>query len=755
MRKGVFGLWLLLVMAIVWGCSSTDAGQENSGQDALDASYGEGAGEDALPPDIGPDLTGIPETLALVLDPEQVNYPLDTSITVTAIGMDAYGNVVEVGPLGPLNIAPPDVAEAKSNGTFKFLTSGEILLSACLVDAPDVCGNRTVLADVDGPTIDVYTPARGAMLSGDQKVLVSGKVWDAHNGVAEVTLNGQTIAVAPDGAFSAPMDSVHGLNLVDVVATDHVGNEGRATRSYLYTTKYLAAGSDDPAAALVDKALLGYLDDSLFYNSTPGATDSLSALFQVVLADLDIGALLPNPVVQDQDLSVLCLWDKYDIFINNIQYGTPDVILSPVTGGITLQITIPNFTGDFAIETDGFACADFSGSVSANALLAQAMIEMTSSPAGDLVVNVTQTEVLFDNLQIKLNGIPGTLLNWLIDLFQGTVANLLQNEFKKQVEEMVSGLTDTLAETLGVPIEIPLDGFVPGNDPVLLKLFVRFSKAVFSESGGDLDTRVSITAPHTNGIENPGSLGRAACLAQDEPFFQFDLANPSPIELAGHFDLLNQALYGLWSNGGLHLHVTSEALAEMGTDVGGYGISDLVLDTAPLLPPVLTSCNEAGELRAQIGDFYLEANMAMFGVPADIHMFLFLELAADLSVVDGEVGPEIALAIDEPNYVIVGIESVNDEWKGKEEMLTGLITETLVPKLLESLQDKPISFALPTINLGGLLGNKDEPAEPGALDGKELAIALTTLTRTLGYVHMQGGIKVQDVPPPVEDEPAE
>ena len=85
-------------------------------------------------------------------------------------------------------------------------------------------------------------------------------------------------------------------------------------------------------------------------------------------------------------------------------------------------------------------------------------------------------------------------MNWLLDLLNGTVANLLENEFKKQVQEMVSGLTDSLAETLAEPIEIPLDGFVPGNDEVVLRLFVRFTKALIDGQGADLATRVSITA---------------------------------------------------------------------------------------------------------------------------------------------------------------------------------------------------------------------------------------------------------------------
>lgn len=751
MKRYGLATFLVVVTVAAYCCGGSGDGDSLRGsEDAVteDASSADGVGDDN---EAGTEQMAV--ALELLLDPEQANYAVDEIITVTAVGFNAAGDEVPVGALGPLKLTPGDITESGEESTFKFVAEGKALVAACLANNPDLCANRTVVSDATGPVIEVSSPARGAMLTGELVVLVSGKAHDVLGEVAEVRLGGEPLALGTDGSFSAPMNVVHGLNLVDVTATDTFGNESRATRSFLFSNVYLPDGVAQLDLALVNHGLLAYLDDLLFYNNDPSVPDNLTYLFEVILTDLDIGALLPNPVVQDQDLSVLCLWDTYDIYIQNITYGHADVKLAPVAGGVTLHISIPNFAGDFAIQTDGFACADFSGSISANALVADAMIEISASPSGDLLVNVSQTDVQFDNLQITLGGTPGTLLNWLIELFQGTVASLLQDEFKKQVEEMVAGLTDTLAETLGAPIEIPLDPFVPGNDPVLLRLSMLFDKAYFTEAGADLDARLSITADNVVGIENPGSLGRGGCLGADDTPFAFDLAAPEPLELAGHIDLVNQALYSLWANGGLHLNVTSVALEEMGTDVGKYGVADLNLDTAPLLPPAITSCNQNGKLTAQIGDFYVEADLSMLGVPTDIHMYLFLALEADLTVVEGEAGPEIALAIEEPQYVIVEIASVNEEWKGKEEMLTGLITDTLLPSLLDSLKEKPISFALPTLNLGGLLGNQDEePQEPGALDGKELAIDLHQLANAGSYIHVRGGIKVQDVPPPPEEE---
>ena len=729
---------------------STDVIADADGDATGDAS---GSPEDAL----GNDLSEPKMTLKLVFDPEQDNYLIDTPVTVTAVGLDGKGNEVEAGVLGPLKIAPEGIAESHKEGAFKFLAQGEVLVSACLADEPGVCCNRSAGCDMTGPTIEIISPVRGAMLSGDSVIEIYGKVSDPAGLDGDLLLNGEAVVIEESGSFAGSMTAVHGLNIITCSATDGFGNVGDVTTSFLYTTKYLPQGAEDPAVALINDALLAYLDDLLFYSDNPAADNTLSYLFKVVLADLDIGALLPNPVVEDQDLSVLCLWDTFDVSLNDLAYGEPQVKLYPVDGGLALQITIPNFSGAFAIETDGFACVDYYGTVTAAALVADAIIVLSASPDGDLVVDVDQTDVKFEGLEFQLDGIPGTLLNWLLNLLNDTVANLLVTEFEKQVEELVAGLTDSLTETLAEPIELPIDPFIPGNDPMLLKIYIRFSNTTFTPGGADLNANMSITAPDNIGIENPGSLGRAACLTGGEPVFLFDLDNPSPVEIAAHLDVVNQALHSLWVNGALHLSITAEGLAEMGTDVGKYGVADLNLNTGPLLPPVITSCNEDGELTAQIGDFYVDAQFSMLTIPADIQMYLFLEVGADISIIEGEVGPEIGLSVADPNFVIVDIETVNDAWLGKESMLTGLITDTLVPMLLESLQEKPISFALPTINLGGLLGNTEEnpEAEPGALDGKELLIDLQSITQALGYLHIKGGVKVQDVPPPPEETPEE
>ena len=158
---------------------------------------------------------------------------------------------------------------------------------------------------------------------------------------------------------------------------------------------------------------------------------------------------------------------------------------------------------------------------------------------------------------------------------------------------------------------------------------------------------------------------------------------------------------------------------------------------------------------AQVGDLYVEASFELMGIPADIHMYLYLTLGADFAVVENEEGAkEIGIEVHDPDLVLVDIAYVNDEWKGKEWMLTGLITDTAIPMLMESLQEKPLSFAIPPISLGSLGGGT--PEEPGIqLPPKDLVLDLDSIVMQGGYLHAKTGFQLVDTPPPEDPVPGE
>lgn len=82
------------------------------------------------------------------------------------------------------------------------------------------------------PTIELTEPNDGKEIKGgDKKVKVSGKT-DSQN---VVTINGATVILNYEGAFSADININEGENKVVVVATNSVGNSITAERKVIYT----------------------------------------------------------------------------------------------------------------------------------------------------------------------------------------------------------------------------------------------------------------------------------------------------------------------------------------------------------------------------------------------------------------------------------------------------------------------------------------------------------------------------------------
>jgi len=724
------------------GTGGSDPDSAAEGPDALlpDAI---GGTKDLAPPE------PVPTLLQISLDPEKPAYKVKDSVKLIATVTDQFGNPMPDASLDVPGLLPAGIAEATEAPGFKFVSEGMITLTVCVAGYPNVCVTRDIWCDQTGPVIVIDQPMRGLMLSGDKLVPVSGTVTDAGGGVGTLTVDEADVAFGPDGKFQTAVTSVQAMNYVEVQAADVFGNAASAMRSYLYSTEYHEIDASQPDLSLVPDALKVYTDDLLYHNPDPAAADNISYLLELVLQDLDLSSLIPNPVVQDQDLSVICLWGKYDIYLDNIKWGKPDVKVKTVSGGLDVDVVIPDFYGEFSVDTDAFACADFNGTVKAQSVHVHAKVSITVLEGGGLDISTTETTAALEGLDINLGGVTGFLLNWLIDLFSGTVADLLEGQFSSMLSDTVKDLTSGITESLAKPIDIPLDPFIPGNTPILLQVLVRFTQALFDAQGGNLKANLGIFSPKTIDIDAPGALGRAWCLNPTPEVFEFDKGAPMPLELAAHIDVVNEALFALWNNGALHLTITSDALAEMGTDVGKYGISDLQAATQPLLPPVVTTCTQDGSLTAQIGEFYLEAAFGMLGIPTDVHLYLYLELAAEISVVDGEGGKAIGVVVGDPTVVHVGLESINPEWYGKESMITGLVTDTLVPMVLKSLKEKPLSIAMPAFNLGDLLGGGD--GGQNALSGKQLVLALTEILNDFGYIHVRGGIQIGDVPPPPEE----
>lgn len=682
--------------------------------------------------------------LSLGLVPDKPKFAVTNQVQVTWTLVDLYGNSVPGGAVDPLGVMPVEGVTDDGDGSFIFDAEGIYTFSTCVTGNPGLCDEIQAVCDGTAPDLVITFPERGATLDGGADIVVTGTVSDAVSQNQSLVINETEVTIEADGSFQFPMGSAQGMNIIDAAATDEWGNVTFVLQSYLYSKTWIPMDPADPAGSLVPYALTTYLDDKLFYNADPSDEGTISALLDMVMATLDIMSLMPDPLTSISEAGC-----DYTVYMTSASYDVPTVELKSATGGLSLDAIIPNLNMDLLLDRTGggFWCP---GNTAAHATIDKITISTVITMTVDPVTH--ELTMAAGTSQIALEGFDLSVDSWfnfLVGLFKGTIEDLLKDEVNKLIASLVESLNDTLDDLWANPIELPVDPLIPGMNPVTLSIALQPQASDFTAEGGSFDLNVAITGPKLVERTILGSMGRAACLTDGQDGYTLDTTDPDKIQLAAFDDLINELLYALWNQKGLHLHITAEELLELGVDVAGYGIAGLDLKTAPLLPPVLTDC--PGELTVQIGDFYADVEFD-FGGPVVLGLYLFIELSADFLVVDDpEKGMSIGIQVNAPDYIDVSVVSINEERAGEEETFADLF-KALLPLLFDSLIKEPIIFELPAVNLNGLLGGE---GSGGGLDlelpDKDLVLDINTLEHDQGHTYLSAGIHFDD--PPVVVEP--
>ena len=144
-----------------------------------------------------------------------------------SIGVDLVG-AIEPGSTLTVDYRP---AVVDAGGHFSYpvrLVEGR---NDFVFFASDRAGNTnstswTIYLDITPPTLTLAGPKDG-LLTNQSGVPVSGNTEAG----ATVTVNGQPVAVQPDGSFSMVLNLTAGTNLITVAATDRAGNMARLLRN--------------------------------------------------------------------------------------------------------------------------------------------------------------------------------------------------------------------------------------------------------------------------------------------------------------------------------------------------------------------------------------------------------------------------------------------------------------------------------------------------------------------------------------------
>jgi hypothetical protein len=456
------------------------------------------------------------------------------------------------------------------------------LLAACTGTITDGKGGAS--NDTTPPVVEVMTPPRGTVTE-DASVVVSGRVTDTQSPVS-LTVNGQAVAVNPDGSFSTTVEVGEGITLFDTIATDAGGNQANDARAVL-------AGQLVPQETPVAEGVAANLSGE--------AMTGLGGLVSNLANNTDFTALALalNPVV---DTGNGC--NDARVYVNSVAHSGVEVGVAPVAGGVQAAVTLRSLVVRGYVDFDALCIGgSASWTITADAYDLGGVI----TPAlADGTINVTLASVSsgFRGFNLDVNNIPGFIEN----IFEDDVRDKLASILRDKVNEMVPPLTnDFLAEFLAGAWDVSFLGQT-------VSLSVTPSAMSWTEQGGTivLDTTASVA-----GVEGAHYLSSPRPRPSDA-----DMASTG-LRIGLADDVLNQLLSAIWASGALEDAMVPGDADALGAAFGG----DVTSATMTLmLPPVANFDTTTGTARITIGDMVVTAidpsgvTLASFVVSADIDL---------------------------------------------------------------------------------------------------------------------------------------
>ena len=599
--------------------------------------------------------------------------------------------------------------------------------NVCTADSCDSdgggCKFTALTSKICRPTITITYPPRGASIDGDPVVTVTGTVTSKAGEIDSFTINGEDVALGEDGDFAHPMTSIQGMNMIVAEATDAAGGQGRTTPAYYFSTVWYQPDVAEPAAGMVPDGIMAFLGPEVWDDNDTSDVDDLATIMTFYLDGLDLGSLLTNPVTTGTQG-----WCTYEVNVSNIDFGQAEVDLVPIDGGLHMLITIPDFAADIAIDMSGFFCPDAAGTATATSITIDADV-LIAMDNDEMTAEMVGTSVSVNGLDIQLEGILGILLNWLIDFFEEQFAAQLEAQFEAQLGAIIPATIVDALSSLALDQDIPVAPFLGGGDAINLQLKTEMNSVDFKPDGAALGLKATVVVPKGNSFAPLGSIGRAACLGNQAEAFTFPKIGQ--LELALHDDFFNQLPYAMYWGGLFEIDLVP---ADLGVDLGGFGLTDVNLHVAFLLPTILTSCTDDGQQVLQIGDMRVDGTMAMAGIPVELTVYASVEVEANIVALDQGGQKELSVALGEVRIMEVEVTQISGPLAGAEQILVGIIEENLVGGLLDSFSAGALgSFPIPSIDLSGF--------DPNIPPGSGITLDLQQILRVFGYTVLSGNVQ--------------
>lgn len=591
-------------------------------------------------------------------------------------GAQVVWSVEPAGAATPITTTPGDAFSED----FLLATQGRVTLTGC-VDAPGgACDAVSLQVDDGSPVVELTAPLPGSESDHAAGIEVAGSVSDA--GLTHVFVGGRLVETDGLGQFQAVVPAHFGVNHVAVVASDGVTPETGVELDVLWAPHFAPALGDDgrPAIAFSDGVSLSLgqtlFDDgvSLDPGRTPITSDDLADIVELVVAHADLGALVPDPVVDQAG---------FTLRIPAIAPGPATASITTTGDGVELFLRLPalELTTAGSLRIDD-TTLDLGGTITAS-VAGSAAIHIGKADGGELVVELADLGLALESatgsfasaetgavFRLAQGLLRTTIEQQLVAAVEGTIASTVPAILRNVLAALDTALADrelVLSPDFTAPITLQLDGRL---------------RTVAARAGTEVAATLRTRLGTTSQAIHPTSRGVALAEAVDAaPPFQ----QGRPLQLAVHQGFLNGLLHALWSSGLLEI----DLLGLVGGELSGLLASGQI---AGKLPPVLRAPRpgEPGPFTLSIGQLELDlvltdGSHGRFAVTLDVDVALSVEGSTIAVTAPG--APRIRiwtlLASDSP-ILSEGLiaELLLDQWPGlRDSLFQSLRVELPLPSL--------------------------------------------------------------------------
>lgn len=531
------------------------------------------------------------------------------------------------------------------------------------------------LDSVDSELI-LVSPAAGSWHRAGT-VEVEGEAFE----LDEVSVGDKTMRV-DDGRFSGMIALDRGITLVEASATDGAGSE-------LFSRHGVIAGD------FVEPS--GSIGDAMEVRLNQGGLDTLGRLVGGYLeaATISEAAISLNPVYEDS--YGVWGWDAVEISADvvGIDFGTPDIHITPSGGLLELTVTLPQLDVDLNAYGDVVGI-DFD--VDAELTADDAVISGTlllDADRGELDIELLDVDIELQGFAYDTSLLPDSVEGWL---FVDTARDKIETMLVEKIETMVPELLDEKLAGLDPSFELELLG-------VPLSVAATFAELDVDNKGLSLLLDFAAEAPEAgtktySGVLTTGAVDPAADHSAD-------------MGLAISDDLLNRIIFELWAAGLMDMTLTSEEGTLPQGLLDAIGAEGGILTTEATLPPVVVEVD--GGLQLQFAEMliHLESDTGK-GATLDFALAGFVDLELGLD------GGTIELDLGEPQIIL----EARDASDGRTDEAVTRVFEEKLPIDSMLLLLGALEFDIPSVLGLEFASAKVDRADDGSHTDIELTLDL-------------------------------